>query len=1035
MVTRREKIILEIEDRGSGTLAQMAAQMAALDRATQQLSRSSRDSADATDRQSVSLQNLNQHLASHNGLLAQGQRNVVPMVSNTRQLGNEFDRASGRLRQLVDAGLLLGPALIPTAAQAVPAVTGLANQLGIAALAAGAAVVAFQGVGDAVGALNDYSLEPTSANLSKVGETFGRLGPAAQQFSLTVSQMGGAFADLREAAAAGLFPEVTDSLLQAGPLLDRIGVLLNRIGQAAGQQVAAGLDSLNTERWTDFFDFLGDEAGPTMQQLGEVIGNSAHALSEMWMAFQPLNRDFGDWLADITSDWDTWAQGLADNQGFQDFLDYIRNNGPRVAGTMGAIGGALLSIVEAAAPLGGPVLEALEAIANVVETIAGSDIGGPLLAGIAAMTLLTRTTRGLQAAMGTSLVGSIRTTGAGIRSLRADYQAAAASGGIWARQMGPLTQQVAAQRAQADRLRGTLKGLAAGGAVLGGLAVAATGAADGMNLTNTISLGLMGTMAGPWGAAVGAGVGLMMDLSAASDAAAASQRRLDVATRDLVDTFDPVTGLATAQTTAIIEQALAAEGAGEIAQNLGVSMTDLLGYVMGTKDGFAEFTSGLRDQGSQGERLARIMNIVSDDYYNAASASTGLAETTDELSSAYAEAANSINNMSNAWREWQDGLTAFDAETQYEAAFDALNAAVSENGASLDANSESGRAVRDALSAASTSAREFADSLPASERLVVLQEARQRVLDVAESMGLSAQEAEAWASQAQLSASLVGTATQGVGAQVLVLQGTYNQLPSAVQTDIAINGVPQTEADITRLHQKYNLTPAQVQTLVRLQSGAAEAGIRTYRQLIDSVQGTRTTTIVTRYKTEGRPAPGVGMQIAKADGGILSSVGVGRAVTAYAGGGMDRPNAHLPELTASGAPMRIWSEPETMGEAYIPLANDWRRGRAESILGQVADIFGGRFEKYADGGLRAAERTSVRTVVREGGGSSQAAAQAAAVSAQVGDLAREVGRLGRVVSNLPAEMRDLVGPAVQQGAKNGIQGRSVSDSNARWTGR
>lgn len=47
---------------------------------------------------------------------------------------------------------------------------------------------------------------------------------------------------------------------------------------------------------------------------------------------------------------------------------------------------------------------------------------------------------------------------------------------------------------------------------------------------------------------------------------------------------------------------------------------------------------------------------------------------------------------------------------------------------------------------------------------------------------------------------------------------------------------------------------------------------------------------------------------------------------------------------------RIWNEPETGGEAYIPLSAA-KRGRSEGILDQVAGIFGGKFQKYADGGV------------------------------------------------------------------------------------
>lgn len=63
-----------------------------------------------------------------------------------------------------------------------------------------------------------------------------------------------------------------------------------------------------------------------------------------------------------------------------------------------------------------------------------------------------------------------------------------------------------------------LRGAGKGALLLGGLAVASTGAADGIGLTNTASLAMAGSLIGPWGTAVGGAVGLAMDWKASIDA-------------------------------------------------------------------------------------------------------------------------------------------------------------------------------------------------------------------------------------------------------------------------------------------------------------------------------------------------------------------------------------------------------------------------------------------------------------------------------------------------------------------------------------
>lgn len=64
----------------------------------------------------------------------------------------------------------------------------------------------------------------------------------------------------------------------------------------------------------------------------------------------------------------------------------------------------------------------------------------------------------------------------------------------------------------------------------------------------------------------------------------------------------------------------------------------------------------------------------------------------------------------------------------------------------------------------------------------------------------------------------------------------------------------------------------------------------------------------------------------------------------YANGTED----HRAQIAHAGA-MRLWAEPETGGEAYIPLSPN-KRGRSTAILSDVAQRFGYSLSQYADGG-------------------------------------------------------------------------------------
>ena len=91
--------------------------------------------------------------------------------------------------------------------------------------------------------------------------------------------------------------------------------------------------------------------------------------------------------------------------------------------------------------------------------------------------------------------------------------------------------------------------------------------------------------------------------------------------------------------------------------------------------------------------------------------------------------------------------------------------------------------------------------------------------------------------------------------------------------------------------------------------------------------------------------------------GAVGTVGAGIRATKQADGGVVDYFAHgyenhVAQIAPAGA-MRIWAEPETGGEAYIPLTPS-KRARSEDILASVARRFGGQYVKaFADGGIAA----------------------------------------------------------------------------------
>lgn len=127
----------------------------------------------------------------------------------------------------------------------------------------------------------------------------------------------------------------------------------------------------------------------------------------------------------------------------------------------------------------------------------------------------------------------------------------------------------------------------------------------------------------------------------------------------------------------------------------------------------------------------------------------------------------------------------------------------------------------------------------------------------------------------------------------------------------------------------------------------ATAAVSTIQQAINRVTGKTVTVTVNETivrNAAGRPTYIDGYQYTRARGGI--DLYRRSDLRSYAAGGIEN---HVAQIARPGA-WRVWAEPETGGEAYIPLAYS-KRPRSRAIAAETVRRLGGNVEWFADGGL------------------------------------------------------------------------------------
>lgn len=845
-----------------------------------------------------------------------GMRGLAADVDSVGRSAQKTDKSinqlTGRLRLMADVAAILGPALAPIGAVGVAGIAGLANQLGAAALAGGTAILAFQGVGTALDAVNKARIEPTAANLEAARAALAELSPAAQDLVGKLQELRPALKGLRDAAAGGLFPGVIEGLDELETRIPEVERILSNVGSAMGSIFSDAANGLASSEWDDFFDFLATSVPATLASLGETVGNLARGFAELWMAFEPLNSNFSSWLMDASASFSQWADGLSQTEGFAEFIDYVRTNGPLVADAMGSIAVAVIEIAEAAAPLGGPVLQALAAIAKVVAAIADSDIGTPIMAGVAALSLFSRGQKALQAAGAT-------TWGA---KAQGDIKGMAGNLGSLGTVMYRLGQsadnadaKTKAARETVGQYAGTFGKAAAG---VGALAFAASGLADKMGVANTASLGLLGAMSGfKNGGALGAAAGGILDFSNALSVGADDMERF------FRMTSAESGGDVAAEIEAITDEIAKYEAIMEDARGLDLGVTKLWSTDEAAE---AEESVGLLKQRLEDLQLQQDTAAAS-----ARAAAGGIGE----VSSSSANAADAMLRARDAAQQFSAELEAlsgfFDKRASirdYEAALDDFRKGLDETGHSFDKNLAKGRANEERLDAIGRSAIRVAENLKGIKKAEYVDKV---VGDLR-----------------QMASNLNGPARDSVQKLIQKLQEVGRQKPK-----------PKVEVDNKSAMSSANAVEQALKTVdkqrpnpkVTVDTSSVRAAVSAVTSWLNGIQDE--SVYITTYRRTVGGSDGAGLTQG-GPGQVGTNDADGSIHEFYANGGMrPRIGDQQPQVRPySGRAGITWSE-EGSGpwEGFVS-GHPAKRGRSRAITSELAERLGGSVEWYADGGVR-----------------------------------------------------------------------------------
>jgi Transglycosylase SLT domain len=212
--------------------------------------------------------------------------------------------------------------------------------------------------------------DSTSASANKLAQDMANLSPAGQQFvTFLHNEMEPKLKELQATAQQGLLPGIEDGLRAMLPIFPEINSLVAATANALGDLARRAGAALNDPFWRGFIDFIRGEAGPSINTFGTVLGNLARGAAGLVEAFKPVWDQMGAGLVSLSARFAAFGTSTGQNSGFQQFLQYVKTEGPVVVKTIGDLFVAFGDIGRALGPLGGVVLSIVDSLARLVAAI------------------------------------------------------------------------------------------------------------------------------------------------------------------------------------------------------------------------------------------------------------------------------------------------------------------------------------------------------------------------------------------------------------------------------------------------------------------------------------------------------------------------------------------------------------------------------------------------------------------------------------------------------------------------------------------
>jgi hypothetical protein len=204
----------------------------------------------------------------------------------------------------------------------------------------------------------------------KYRQALGKLTPSARDTFDAFVRLRGAFSAWSRSLQPAVMPIFMRALNGMRRALPGLTPFVREAADAIGELQDRASRGFQSKGWQQFKKDLAGSVRPAIVGLGVALGNIAKGLGGIVAAFLPHMDSISDRMIGITERFANWGTSLKGSPEFENFLAYSSRTAPLLAASLGDIGSAFYEVSKSLAPLSGPALEILGALARGVASIA-----------------------------------------------------------------------------------------------------------------------------------------------------------------------------------------------------------------------------------------------------------------------------------------------------------------------------------------------------------------------------------------------------------------------------------------------------------------------------------------------------------------------------------------------------------------------------------------------------------------------------------------------------------------------------------------